>query len=541
MLAIEVCFLTGRYVATAHNDRSEAEWPPHPARLYSALVATWADEDVPSDEERRALRLIEALGDPQICASEAAVRTPVISYVPINDSSVIRTHVDRADRIATAVALLPDAAPKQVDKLTREIAKLRDIASYVSVDPKANPASVGEMFPDHRPKQARQFPSVTPSSSTVSYVWPNADLEESDRLVLDGLLSRVIRLGHSSSLVSCRLIETTSDPTFVPDSDGELLLRSVREGQLEALERSFEQHGGSKPRTMPASGIRYRAVDVDPAIQRVEPLWPSTAGDWIGIEFAAADRRRPARVGVSVAQALRGAVLHHAADSRIEVLGGHAENGRPSTRSHVAFVPIPFVGRHHATGSMLGAAIVLPNGLAVDDPERRAIYSAIAKLPVSFELRLGRGGVIACNIAESSTLDSLSSRPWAAAPNGETRWISATPVALPQHPGSLRAGSANKQAKAWERVEELVVQACIHVGLPAPRSVHASIAPLLVGSTPASKYPAFLQRDWTAGRDAARALVHVDVEFETPVAGPFLLGSGRFFGLGLMRPVGGSQ
>ena len=39
MLAIEFELLTGRYAATAHNDRSRAEWPPHPARIFSALVA----------------------------------------------------------------------------------------------------------------------------------------------------------------------------------------------------------------------------------------------------------------------------------------------------------------------------------------------------------------------------------------------------------------------------------------------------------------------------------------------------------------------
>ncbi len=31
MLGVEVRFLTGRYTATQYNDRSRAEWPPHPA------------------------------------------------------------------------------------------------------------------------------------------------------------------------------------------------------------------------------------------------------------------------------------------------------------------------------------------------------------------------------------------------------------------------------------------------------------------------------------------------------------------------------
>ena len=32
MLALRIELLTGRYVATAYDDRNTAEWPPHPAR-----------------------------------------------------------------------------------------------------------------------------------------------------------------------------------------------------------------------------------------------------------------------------------------------------------------------------------------------------------------------------------------------------------------------------------------------------------------------------------------------------------------------------
>ncbi len=44
MLALEVEYLTGRSVASMPNDRDQAEWPPHPGRLFMALVAqrTWS-------------------------------------------------------------------------------------------------------------------------------------------------------------------------------------------------------------------------------------------------------------------------------------------------------------------------------------------------------------------------------------------------------------------------------------------------------------------------------------------------------------------
>ena len=62
MLAIEVAFLTGRYVATSFDDREQAEWPPHPAQLFSALCATHFESLNPPEDERTALRWLEQQG-----------------------------------------------------------------------------------------------------------------------------------------------------------------------------------------------------------------------------------------------------------------------------------------------------------------------------------------------------------------------------------------------------------------------------------------------------------------------------------------------
>ncbi|MFN8876672.1 MAG: type I-U CRISPR-associated protein Csb2, partial [Gemmatimonadota bacterium] len=45
MFALRLDLLTGRYAATSFDDRRRAEWPPHPARLFSALVATWGEHE----------------------------------------------------------------------------------------------------------------------------------------------------------------------------------------------------------------------------------------------------------------------------------------------------------------------------------------------------------------------------------------------------------------------------------------------------------------------------------------------------------------
>jgi CRISPR-associated protein Csb2 len=91
MFVLEIEFLTGRYVSQQYDDRQTAEWPPHPARVFSALVAVHY-EDPPSGEEvrgeREALEWLAGQPAPSIYASEAARRHVLDVFVPTNDKSV---------------------------------------------------------------------------------------------------------------------------------------------------------------------------------------------------------------------------------------------------------------------------------------------------------------------------------------------------------------------------------------------------------------------------------------------------------------------
>ena len=66
MLAIEVELLARRYAATTHNDRGRAEWPPHPARFFSALVAALHDNETVDAYEREALLWLERQPPPSL-------------------------------------------------------------------------------------------------------------------------------------------------------------------------------------------------------------------------------------------------------------------------------------------------------------------------------------------------------------------------------------------------------------------------------------------------------------------------------------------
>src|SRR5262245_39216344 len=85
MFALGVNLLMGRAMMTRWDDREQPEWPPHPDRVFMALVAAWG-ESGENAEGKAALGWLETLGPPALRVSlVASVRTPCISFVAVND------------------------------------------------------------------------------------------------------------------------------------------------------------------------------------------------------------------------------------------------------------------------------------------------------------------------------------------------------------------------------------------------------------------------------------------------------------------------
>ena len=603
-IGIEVNFLTGRFVATCHNDRRQHEWPPHPARLFSALVAAWADADEPDKldaAERTALEWLESQAPPEIVASDAEPRKAVTHFVPVNDVTVVglpkykksaEMVADLAKQLHTEITVSDGERTKKAAQIERRLSKVRDVSNLVELPGNNNPPkteleSAVEMLPDSqrvwgfvrksgkdkiiqgRAKQARFFPSVTPDEPRVSFLW---DVPAPDEVAeaLDRLLRRVTRLGHSSSLVSCRLITnhayhiTNASGTTFETGEGHHNMRAVRRGQLAELERQFSRHQGFQPRSLPYTDARYRAFAesapqpagdhlgqpqirrrpsrryrafAESASQPAREHRPNTAGQWIVFELMPGFRSFPATRAVELAAAMRAAVLHHAEDPIPE---WPLPDGRPTAVPHVAFLPLPYVGFEHADGRLLGLAVSVPDAVGID--ARQAVYRAIGHWEEAeraaghdaLKLALGAQGVVRlCRQRGPAALISLRPGAWSRA---SRRWVSATPIALPRHPGRLGGGTAAARARAWAAAESSVTLACDHVGLPAPMAVEVSRSAFIKGVHPASRFSAFSQNGRN-GRPVRRQLLHASVTFEHPVAGPLMLGAGRFLGLGLMRPA----
>ena len=105
-------------------------------------------------------------------------------------------------------------------------------------------------------------------------------------------------------------------------------------------------------------------------------------------------------------------------------------------------------------------------------------------------------------------------------------WASVTPIVLDRH------------LKRYDeaKIRELVATSCTNVGLPRPDPdrIHVGKHSAVEGAPP-----------WTAWRVpeplASRSLTHAVIDFEQEVAGPVMLGAGRFTGLGLCRRLGGDR
>ena len=221
MFALGLRYLNGWSMAAADGARKEqAEWPPHPDRVFMALAAAWFETDQ-NPAEGEALRWLEALPPPAIAASDATPRATVVSYVPVNDS-----YVRKAAPSESALSKLGDFKKKH-DKLKE---------AGLAVLPEHQ----------HRVRQPRGFPVAIPSCPVVHLIWRE---EESDayRGPLERLAAKVTHVGHSASFVQAWIDrECEVGPNWVPTAGvAKRWLRIPSGGRLDFLARTYQEASGA--------------------------------------------------------------------------------------------------------------------------------------------------------------------------------------------------------------------------------------------------------------------------------------------------------
>jgi CRISPR-associated protein Csb2 len=546
MLAIEVEFLSGAYVATAFDDRRRPEWPPHPARLFAAFVAAWADSNDPDTDndsanqgdptERAALVELEELGAPRIlCDRNPSTRSIVDHYVPDNDVTALSRPADvtnlyiKRDKFEHELAVAPPGS-KEHTKASQKLQKRLDSfeqqsAKLTSSSGSESPAQIDEVIrvlPEERGLQARTYPTVVPRIPRVRYEWAEANPTQLEALV--EVAARVHRIGHSSSFVSC----TVSTESCVLGSDDDVRawleptrassqtqqLRVTDKGMLRSLEASFRVHQGNDARVTPHRMRSYGPQGDGPVAGSVH------SGSLVIIPFPP-KQRPPINRTVELTTALRGAIMKHCPIQPCpEFISGHqnaeAPSG-PSEQTHTAFVALASVGFARAQGVVHGVGLVLAQHSTPDD--ELVVRDSVARW-MAASGRLQFGGR---HITVASHLDrvafSLRASRWM---KPARRWATATPIVLDRFP---------KSKHVLDGAAAVIEESCALLGLPKPAHIQVSVVPVVLGSRPVRGFPGF--RTPMGNRPA----VHAVITFREPVRGPLLIGAGRYLGMGLCVPL----
>ncbi len=475
MFAIEIEYLTGRAVATTRHRREEAEWPPHPGRLFSALVdaayQALSDDGLTLPEDiGAALKWLEALDPPSIAVSEAQYRDVLSNFVPAND------HNDQF-----------------------KIGAKGKVTIYPAIN---------EGIAIRRLRNERFFPTVIPDNPLVHFVWENAPGAEKHRPAFDRLAACVTYLGHSSSLVRVAVTDSHMPTTYHPDPKGRHKLRVPARGRLAELTSDFRRNA----RPSPGLYASYRKVadDKKPAAP-AESVFGAIIVCEIDGPFLTLSR------ATRFLQAVREAVLQATkGDSQTvkTLVSGHTSDGGYSREEHVAYIPLANVGfNRYSDGKVMGFGLALPRGLVRFSAERRSILRAVAGLAV-IEIGQHQWRVA---IPTENMPKSLETGTYA----GPSKlWATVTPILCDRFP----------KDKDGERLEDIIAESIERVVGVRPVRVETDKVSKHLGVPPSHEFP----NRWKPGVQP-RHRVHAVVAFDREVHGPVIVGAGRYHGLGLFR------
>jgi CRISPR-associated protein Csb2 len=261
------------------------------------------------------------------------------------------------------------------------------------------------------------------------------------------------------------------------------------------------------------------------------------ANDWLTFEIVAHDldfRAAPLACKALIKAVMSGYAAVAGRDGIPAWVSGHGGDGSPGKDPHLAAVPLAFAGFKHGDGALMGFALVPPVGrddLLADPMFRKAMFAITASgadgrriLP----LVVGRTGALDIALTFGTERASLNPERYLSVAK---YWGTVTPLVLDRH-----VSGDDPQTE----IEDLIADACGRSLGVRPKRVVAHKHSAIQGAP--SAYPSGNAPRWTGWRVPetlkSRRLTHAVLEFEGDVAGPLMIGAGRFCGLGLCLPLG---
>ncbi len=418
-LTLEVRFLLGGFAASDGHDDTAPEWPPAPARIFSAVVAGC------EAGHSAALEWLEAQPPPEILAGEA---TDAVSH-----RRYLVTNSRVTEKGGSALHPGREAVPR---------ARRRRFLAH--------------------PRVVYHWPSAEPTPGVVS--------------ALDDAARRVGYLGRPTSPAILRLSQVPPAPEpeldlYTPTDgsdawEGLIQLRVPYPGLLADLRAAYDADEHVVPPVYATYG-RSR-----PGPPRLAPAWPIPWAELLTLRFEP-PVWLPGEATLTVTSAFRDAVLARVGQrlpSGVKQIHGRI-SGHGVAEPHVAFLALPYVDSPHADGHLLGLALAVPHADRSDviDQMRQAFErSPDGLLRIELTNVPGQGRL---RLVHSPHRPAEG--PWGVVPLRWTRpshrWRTVIPAVLDRAP-SRRLSE-----------EDAVIETIRAAGLPTPLAAQTSTAPFVSG------------------------------------------------------------
>jgi len=486
MLAIKVHFPRGVYCGASRTDRSVAEAFPSPARLFSAMVsAGYASQE--SNQAREALLWLEAQKPPAIHHPEYKTYARK-HFVPVND-------------------LYADS----------------------------NKGLGLEMHPRFREKTRKERFQLTATYAdpNIYYIWQEAKCPEHLQQLLPVILREVTYLGSSHCPVIAELDNEPPSPNLWPTSRiGQHMLGVPKPGRLAVLDH-YHQAEELAPLSYQHGYVNQKIV----ATTTVIPKQTGPFGELLAFRLI-----QSPYIGLEqmhlLTQQSRNTLLKIGGEHTPACLHGH---GAVDSASRVAIVPLAHVASQHAEGRIIGLGFLIPHDLP--SQERSSLLDLLGRFK---DLTLDGKTYYLEPPQPLKQPQALWQSTWS---GPSASWATVTPVILDRHCKTKRpklkgVEAIAEKAQRIERyhqnleqeIQDILTRGLKQAGYPTPTQIVIGKHGFLTGVPSTSEFV------WAKPeKPEYRMFVHVSLQFNESLLGPLLLGSGRFQGFGLFRPIGGQD
>lgn len=520
LLLISVRFHDGRYHGLREDNRT-SEWPPSPGRLFQALVACAAKGQSIGSHEQNALKWLEKLAPPIVCAPVEMPGQRFEHFMPNNDLDAKGNDIERIGEVRAANKRYrprlfnPDVPFLYAWTFEKNDLSLRHAQSIVEL--------AGRLY---------QLGRGVDMAWAVGEILDTRELDP--RLAeYRGVIYRPCEGGAGVELLCPQ-----------PGSLASLIKRYQQFSQR----FEYRKEGGrltviyKKPDPPRFQNIRYDSpctyllFDLRNTAKTGAPfvIWPiERCAELVITLRGEVDENGTPTSGA--AKKLWDALPDRHGEIARVLIGREATEADKSRR--VRILPLPSIGHAQVDRGIRRVLIEIPANCPLHRDDVAWAFSGLEVSPADFDSNTGE-------IFYSPQLVPAQERDMLRHYGIETgeparTWRSVTPLALPESARRRRidperqreeAKNGSERRTEHERAAAAVLQALRHASIRTPVwSIRAQREPFEAKGAHAEAFAAGTRFD-------KRRLWHVELNFVEPVCGPLVLGDGRYCGLGLMAP-----